>query len=240
LVQPPETWKSRLAEPVISPPVPVVPETSPLAKLREIGWVVRSRPRLQAIFLIYMITQFAGEGVALSTITLLFMTRFPEGLSTGSLVIGIASLSGASIAFRYLLSSVFSPLFGSLSDGRRGRTPLILLSLLLGVASFIVLAFATSIFTTLLGLLINAASGGAAISTLAAQLGDETRGAKDSIVLGFYASSGDFGSALGALSSLLLLPLLNLLWIYLFCSVLFVTGFFMGLKGFRKKETITS
>lgn len=196
-------------------------------------------PGLKPVLLIYWVTQFANDGIALGTISMLYMERFPEGISFGDVSLGLASISGISIAFRYVVSSVFSPIFGSLSDGKTGRTPVIIVSLSLGVLGFLVLAYAKTIGWIGIALFINALSVGTALSSLAGLLGDVTPQEKEGQALGLYASAGDLGGAIGSFFCFTLLPFVGLSWIYLLSSACFFVVLLFGINLLRKPISIS-
>jgi MFS-type transporter involved in bile tolerance (Atg22 family) len=85
---------------------------------------------------LYLITQLAGEGVVLSTVSLLLQQRFGPRVALGGLVLGVASASGLLLGLRSLLASAVGPLAGHLSDTHSGRWPVIVVSLVVGVAGF--------------------------------------------------------------------------------------------------------
>ncbi len=190
--------------------------------------LLTNQPGLKPVLLFYWVTQFANDGIALGTISLLYIERFPHGITSGGFYFGLASLSGISIAFRYIISSLVSPLFGNLSDGKMGRIPVILFSMVLGITGFIVLAYARTIGWVSIALFINALSVGAALSSLAGLLGDLTPKGNDGMSLGLYASAGDLGGAVGSFFCYSLLSFINLSWIYLLSSLCF---FIVSLSG---------
>lgn len=189
---------------------------------------------LKPVLLIYLVTQFANDGITLGTISLLYMERFPDGISLGNLSLGLASISGISIALRYIVSSIFSPLFGSLSDGKTGRTPVIILSLSLGMVGFLMLAYAKTIGWIGIALMINALSVGTALSSLAGLLGDVTPQENEGQALGLYASAGDMGGAIGSFFCYVLLPFIGLSQVYLLSSLCFFIALLFGINLLRK------
>jgi len=189
---------------------------------------------LKPVLLIYLVTQFANDGIALGTISLLYMERFPDGISMGQVSLGLASISGITIAFRYVVSSLVSPLFGSISDGKTGRIPVIITSLILGMLGFFMLAHAKTIGWIGVALLINALSVGTALSSLAGLLGDVMPQESEGQAVGLYASAGDLGGAIGSVFCYALLPLVGLDWIYILSSVCFFIVLLCGIYLFRK------
>ncbi|MBN1537403.1 MAG: MFS transporter [Anaerolineales bacterium] len=202
--------------------------------------LLSSQPEIKTVLLFYWVTQFANDGIALGTISLLYLERFPDGFTIGGVNLGLATISGFSIAFRYIISSVFSPLFGSLSDGKTGRAPVILLSLILGIVGFVILANAETMDWIIISLTINALSVGAALSSLAGLLGDLTTKENEGQALGLYATAGDLGGAVGSFFCYSLLPFIGLNWIYLLSSACFLIVLLSGINLFRKPIAINT
>ncbi|NMC13474.1 MAG: MFS transporter [Chloroflexi bacterium] len=219
--------------PLKSPPAKTIKSTL-IAAVNSYRHLLKKSPKIKPVLLFYSITQFANDGIALGTMSLLFMERFPEGITTGSISIGLASISGISIAFRYIISSIVSPVFGSFSDGKIGRTPIVMLSLFLGSVGFIMLAYAMTIEWLVFALFINAMSVGAALPSLAGLLGDTSPKENDAQALGLYASAGDLGGAIGSFFCYGLLIYIGLNWVYLLTSAGFLIILLFGFNLLRK------
>jgi MFS family permease len=184
------------------------------------------RTPLFSVAALFLITQLAGEGVVLSTASLLLQQRFgPSAIvSLGSLALGVASAGGLLLALRSLLAGGVGPLAGHLSDGTAGRWPVIAGSLVLGVAGFGLLFCASSLWGIGLGIVLGAISGGAAQAVLAAQVGDLAPPGKEGVVMGAYATAGDVGSMAGPFLAFALISVVDLRWVYLLCTLAFVAG----------------
>jgi len=181
-----------------------------------------------------LITQFANEGLMLSTLSLLLQQRFDAGVSLGGLTLGLASASGGLLALRSLLAGAVGLLTGYLSDTYTGRRPMIAASMAIGALSFGLLAFATSPTAVLLGVALGAVSGGTALATLTAQVGDLTPPRKAGLVMGAFAMIGDVGSMAGPFLAFALLGSVELQRIYLLCACMFVAGLWLAHQGKRK------
>jgi len=175
---------------------------------------------------LFMITQLAGEGVVLSTVSLLLQQRFgpSAAVSLGGLTLGVASAGGLLLALRSALAGGVGPLAGHLSDGTAGRWPVIAGSLVMGVAGFGTLFYAGSLWGIVLGIVLGAISGGAAQAALAAQVGDLTPPGQAGVVMGAYATAGDVGSMAGPFLAFALISVVDLRWVYLMCTLAFVAG----------------
>lgn len=188
-----------------------------LGKTKQNGTIV-------LILVIYLIYQFAGEGVALSMLAYSLLARFGSSISVGWWVMGASTVSGLFLAFRYLFSALISPGIGSLSDYRSdgNRFMTTFAGLLIGAISFLLMAYGNRIGWILFGILLNAIGGAAMLVSLAAMIGDVSAHDAGANWLGVYAAAGDIGSSLGPLSGYLLLPILGVSSAFLFCSFLFL------------------
>jgi MFS family permease len=191
---------------------------------RRLGAVGRADPNLITSGALYLIVQFTGEGVVLSTISLLLQQRFGEQIAWGSLALGVASAGGLILGMRSLLAGAVGPLAGHLSDARFGRWTIVTASLVAGIAGFGLLAYATALGWIVLGVALGAAGAGAAMATLAALVGDATPPGRQGVVMGAYATAGDIGSMAGPFLAFALVSAVDLKWVYFFCSFTFLIG----------------
>jgi MFS family permease len=169
-------------------------------------------------------TQFAGEGVILSTVGLLLKQRFGESINLGGLLLGVAAASGILLSMRSVLSGVTGPLAGRLSDTVTGRWPVITASLVLGIAGFSLLFLAERLWAVVLGLALGAIGGGASLAVLTAYVGDLTPPGRQGVVMGAYATAGDVGSMAGPFLAFALVMVVDLQWVYLLCTITFLIG----------------
>ena len=190
------------------------------------GWLdlVRNRPESSMAVVLFCFTQFAGDGIMLSSVALLLSQRFGETISIGGLVLGAATASGALLALRAVLAALTGPLAGRLSDGRLGRPLVISASFGLGILSFIVLALSKSIPWALIGIVLGAFSGGSLLATLTAFMGDHIPPEKMGSGMGLFSTAGDMGSTLGPLVAFSLVAVMDLKWVYLLSMLVFVAG----------------
>ena len=184
---------------------------------------LHSVPGLSAVTMIYMVNQFAGEGVAISTFSFLLLEKYGSQFSLGLMVLGVASLGGSMIALRYILSAVLSPIIGKISDLSLGRSSVIIFGITAGIVSFLIFGYAGSFGYILVGIVFNALSGSALSVVLIATLGDLSPAGEEGEMIGGYATAGDIGSAAGPLFAYLALPIISLSAVYLVCSLLFTT-----------------
>jgi MFS family permease len=187
---------------------------------------------------LFLIIQFAGEGLVLSTASLLLQQRFGPSIALGSLALGVASAGGILLALRSLLASVIGPPAGHLSDGHTGRWPVIAGSLALGMLGFGLLASAASLWLVVLGVAVGAVSTGAVAAALTAYVGDLTPPGRQGVVMGAYATAGDLGSTAGPFLAFALLAVLDLRWVYWLCTLAFLAGLWMIWNLHSQKEII--
>ena len=235
--------------------VMALPETSPVAadnlrtnvradpkgsrRLRE-RWragkqALFANPGLITVCLLYLIMLFAGEGVVLSTVSVLLQERFGAVVVVGAVTMGVASASGSLLAWRFLLSGALSPLMGHVSDSVFGRKQVIVGGLIVGILSFGLLTYATSLRAIVAGVTVGAISTAAIGATLAASLGDQTPDGKQGVVVGAYSTLGDIGSAAAPFLAFALQPVAPLRWMYLLCAGAFLAGLALvwGSRGGR-------
>ncbi|GAB4527774.1 MAG: MFS transporter [Anaerolineae bacterium] len=186
--------------------------------------LLRANTGLLPALALYLIVQFTGEGVVLSTASLLLQQRFGERVALGGLVLGVASAGGLILGLRSLLAGTAGPLAGSLSDARAARGPVIAGGLVAGLAGFGLMAYATPLALIILGVALGAAGSGAVLATLAALVGDLTPPGRQGEVMGLYAAAGDVGSTAGPFLAFAMVTVIDLQWVYLVCSVAFLIG----------------
>ena len=186
--------------------------------------LLRDYPESRIVLVLFCFTQFAGDGIMLSSMVLLLSSRFGDTISIGSLVYGVATASGALLALRSVLAAVTGPLAGRVSDSWLGRPLVISVSFSLGILSFVILAFSVGIPWVLAGILLGALSGGALLSALTAYMGDHIPAEKLGSGMGLFATAGDVGSTFGPLVAYSLVAVVDLKWVYLLSAFVFVAG----------------
>jgi MFS family permease len=200
---------------------------APFIVFREWRAHLRANRSLLTAAGLFLIIQFAGEGLVLSTASLLLQQRFGSSIALGSLALGVASAGGILLALRSLLASVIGPPAGHLSDGRTGRWPVIAGGLALGMLGFGLLASASSLWLVTLGVAVGAISTGAVAAALTAYVGDLTPPGRQGVVMGAYATAGDLGSTAGPFLAFALLTALDLRWAYWLCTLAFLAGLWL-------------
>jgi len=208
----------------LTKPVPISSEEAPPAErtVERILRQLKQSPGFTIILIIYMVNQFAGEGVALSMLSYLLKERFGRGFDLGMFVLGAASLSGLLLALRYVTSALLAPRIGIFSDRRDPqRRWTIFAGLIAGVISLLMIGYGRHLAVIVAGMIINAFSGSALMTALAAAVGDRSTQSSQGNLIGLYATAGDIGSALGPMMGYWLLNFRPVNDVFLLCAVLF-------------------
>ena len=147
-------------------------------------------PRLMAAgFVVGMV----GPGLISSTLGLVLKTRVQEPLHLAGMALGVATLSGVVLAFRWIMDGLGAPVLGALADRLR-RERLIAPLFLLGAAALLLAGLPTGLTGLLAGVAMLFFCGtflGVLLTSWAGLEGPRTVSA--------YVTAQDFGSALGPL-----------------------------------------
>jgi MFS family permease len=184
-----------------------------------------ARRGLAVAALLQGLNRFVIAGVLAATLGLVVETW---GRS-GSLGIGVATITGALMAGRTLLSMGSAPLAGVLSDRMRNRWRVAALSLGVGTIGMAMLAIGGTA-VTLVGLMFGAAAGGGVQAIATTLTGDMAGRDRQGRAIGLLHTAGDLGSALGPPVAYALLPWLDLPGVYLLCAGLFAVGLAAALR----------
>ncbi len=212
----------------------VLPETRPARLSQDSTFAVQeTNPQpvhaqsLWTAVLLQGINRFVISGVLSATLALLVQAQ----LQSNNWALGVATLTGALMAGRTLLSIVAAPLAGTLSDRLGSRWQVILAGLIIGIVSMVLVSWNTPT-TILTGILLGAVASGSVQTLATALTGDLVNQAQRGRAIGLLHTAGDLGSAAGPPVAYALLPLLGLSGIYLICAGLFAAGL-VWVLGFR-------
>jgi MFS family permease len=187
------------------------------AAIAPLKW--HANPGLRIAVSLQGINRFVTAGVLTATMALLVQ----EQLLTVDLPLGVATLTGALMAGRTLLSTVAAPLAGTLSDRLGSRWKVVLGGLISGVISMTLLGWSTPL-AILIGILVAAVAGGSVQALVTALTGDLVDKAQRGRAIGLLHTAGDLGSAIGPPVAYALLNWTSLPGIYLICAGLFALG----------------
>jgi len=172
------------------------------------------------------ISRFVTSGVLAATMGLLVQDRLYRNsgsCASASLTLGVATLTGALMAGRTLLSTVAAPLAGATSDWLGSRWRVAAWGLAIGVISMALVAWGAPI-AILTGISLGAVTGGSVQALVTALTGDLVSQAQRGRAIGLLHTAGDLGSAIGPLVAYVLIPWIGLRGVYLLCAGLFAAG----------------
>ncbi|WP_166241756.1 MFS transporter [Paenibacillus turpanensis] len=161
-------------------------------------------------------------GVFASTISKAMAEQLPSGLTLPGIILTAAAVAGILQAFRWGVSPLLSPLFGRLSDGKKGRLPWFLFGLagsglilaLLPAASaavWLIMLFVLQLTNTLLTTVMDA---------LASDTAEREQPAAKITVMTAYTLALDLGSAVGPVVGFALVDLLSVTTMFSWCGIL--------------------
>lgn len=185
---------------------------------------------------IFLATNFIGEGILLSTLSLHVFRQYGDALQIGPLQIHAATAGGALLALRAGVSALVAPLAGRLSDKAHNRWSAIAWGIgITAIGMFLVGGFDT--LTGLVAGIILAASGGALVITIIPPLTKEINpGSESGTILGLLATSADFGMALAPLAAYTLVESLSLPVIYRLAGLTLACGLPLIWFAQRKRQ----
>lgn len=218
--------------------LPLLPETRPtrpnaetaalpnpfVTLWRALQTALRASPAVAAALLLFGVTVFGGDGVLLSTTSLLIQQRLGNLVTLDGVQLGVATASGVLIAVFALLAGITGPLAGRLSDRSSGRVPVIAAALLCGLLCFGGLIFARSLPLVLVCIALGAVSYGAGMTAITAYMGDHAPAGGMGAIMGAFATAGDAGAAFGPVLSFALIPLIGLDAVYALTALIFLAG----------------
>jgi len=173
--------------------------------------------KAQILLAVFM---FAGDGVVLSTLTLLLRERLGEIVPFLGSLVGIATFSGALFAARSVAAALISSLAGRLAD-RFGKKPVLIGFFLLSIASYLMIGFSRTQPGLIASAVLTAFSGGAIMVLLMAHIGDHAHGSNTGAAMGKFAMMGDLGSSIGPALAFLLIPLIGISMVYSISAFIF-------------------
>jgi MFS family permease len=208
----------------------LLPETRSARPNSDDLLVKETAPRLRANWSLWIaaslqgINRFVTAGVLMATMALLVQDR----LQSFNLTLGMATLTGALLAGRTLLSTVAAPLAGTISDRLKSRWKVTMGGLIIGLIGMTLVAQGTPV-AILAGISLGAVSAGSVQALVTALTGDVVSQAQRGRAIGLLHTVGDLGSAIGPPAAYALMPWIELPGVYLLCAGLFAVGLILTL-----------
>src|SRR5574344_1482196 len=137
------------------------------------------------------------QGMLNSTLSYLIKQHYPEGLSLAGMVLGAASLGGVLQAIRWGWEPWLAPFSGKLTDGPRGRFPLLVVSALVGGLCFILVSRQLGLTLWILLVLVLQLTATALTTVADALAADVAVGSAKVKIMTLYSLLIDVGAALG-------------------------------------------
>ncbi len=218
----------------------LLPETRSIRPERNAPSVEEIGPRLRANRGLWIaaslqgINRFVGAGVLAATMGLLVRDQ----LSSASLTLGVATLTGALIAGRTLLSMVAAPLAGTASDWLGSRWGVAAWGLAIGIIGMTLVAWGAPV-AILAGVSLGAVASGSVQALVTALTGDVVSQAQRGRAIGLLHTAGDLGSAIGPPAAYALMPWIELRGVYLLCAGLLATGLALAML-FRPRAQVAA
>ncbi len=176
----------------------------------------------------FFINRVIFTGVLGST-TILWLSQFFNNgrLSFNQITLPLATMSGAFIAIRILVSIISVPQIGRLSDHINRRWLLLTLIFLIFGAGGLLLLASDNLWISIAGVLLSAVAGGSIPALIPAIIGDQVQQNQQSRSLGYIFSFGDLGSAIGPPIALALVGIIGLPALFTGSAfLLIITGLF--------------
>ena len=185
------------------------------AARRGLGTVDR---HLLLVGYVYLVVFFVSNGVLMSTLSFYLGQRWGTEIAVGSVVIGVSSLAGLTLALRAAVGILGGPVAGILSDRLGNRWPVARVAIVMGVVGFVAVALVADVRAVPVGVALVSLSAGSLVTVLTAIVGDLSGLGRSGRTMGGLATAGDLGSALGPLLAYGAAAVWDLRWIYRFCA----------------------
>lgn len=179
---------------------------------------------------------FAFFGV-LNATNILWLGQFVDGgINIGRVVLPIATLSGALLAGRVLLSTLGAPIAGAASDKLQRRWGIMTLLLLLALAGMLLMS-QTQPWIAFSGAVVISIMTGGVSALSSALIGDRMAKEWHGRSLGFLYTARDLGATIGPPVALALTPLLGLGTVYrLTAGLITLAALVAGWMSLRERQ----
>ena len=177
-------------------------------------------PELISATAVLGINRLVMAGIFISTLGLYLAGVWGESVQVYGRTVGVATLTGLALSANTLISMIFTPLTGSLSDRVGNRWQVVGGGLVPGIAGFGLLALGLP-FSLPLGLPLTSITSSSNQGLSTALMGDLSGGKRRGRSLGALYTVGDLGSAIGPMLAFAALPIWGISALYSLNAVLF-------------------
>ncbi|NKQ34109.1 MAG: MFS transporter [Chloroflexi bacterium] len=195
-------------------------------------------PELISATAVLGINRLVIAGIFVSTLGLYLAGLWGESVQVYGRTIGVATLTGLALGANTLISMIFTPLIGSLSDRAGNRWQVVGGGLIPGIVGFGLLALSLP-FALLLGLPLTSITSSSNQGLSTALMGDLSGGKRHGRSLGALYTVGDLGSAIGPMLAFAVLPTWGISTLYGLNAVLFAGLLMMALYWVRAARSTT-
>jgi len=189
------------------------------------------------------INRLVIAGIFVSTLGLYLAGLWGESVQVYGRTIGVATLTGLALGANTLISMIFTPLIGSLSDRAGNRWQVVGGGLIPGIVGFGLLALSLP-FALLLGLPLTSITSSSNQGLSTALMGDLSGGKRHGRSLGALYTVGDLGSAIGPMLAFAVLPIWGISVLYGLNALLFagllVTALYWVKTARRSSTSLSS
>ncbi len=162
--------------------------------------------RLWLITGLNLIHRFFFAGVVSATFGRYLLNAFGADIPVGSIVVGVAGLTGLLVFLRNLVTVAVGPTLGYLSDRLRDRPAILVVGELAGVLGLAAFAASHTVAVVVLGVALEALANAVVPPLLVAWMGDLSDARSRGTLVGAFQTMGDVGSGL---APVLAYPLLD-------------------------------
>jgi hypothetical protein len=173
-----------------------------------------------------------GQGLLMSTLGFILLSRYGQQVDVLGIVIGVATLNGLLLGIRWALDTLGAPFYGAMIDkaGIRYGAPFCFLT---GTGVMVLLAISNSLAGLAIGIVVFFMCGTAlatVVSAEASRLGSR--------VFARYATAGDLGAAFGPIIGWTAFQFLDTPDLaFTLGALIYSVGFVAATRAFRTKES---
>lgn len=191
------------------------------------------------VMLTGMIIYMVFFGALMSTLSLMIQEMYAANLTIFGITIGVATLTGIIQATRWGWEPILAPKVGRISDGKTGRTPLLITALLLGAGLFFILTLDFPILVWI-GVLLCLQLMWTVTVTLSDTLAADAAAISNKLALmTTYTVIVDVGAAIGPVLSFTIIEFYNVFVLYWITGgLLFVLGLYWCLIANKKPKNL--